>query len=228
MAPDPLGAASTAVAAAFGAVARLRQARGLHPRGAVVDATLHVTGTATPTGSEWVDRPPDQRVVVQLSRRAGLPPPLPDLLGLAIRSTGPDGDTADLLLSGSGRRRVLRHLIAPAVHPLRAGYSSLVRFRTDTGPLLVGAFPADGGLELAVARTRGAWERFALLELDARPEDRQDADLHFDPDRPPPGLRMPAALARFREPSYVASRRAYHAGGGGDGDRMPALRRRRG
>ena len=99
---DLARAAGRLVAVPLGAVARRRHGRPMHPRGAVFDAVLDRTGSLPPWGVPWLDEPAREDVVVRLSRGAGLPAPLPDLLGLAVRVPG-DDDPVDLLLTSAGR-----------------------------------------------------------------------------------------------------------------------------
>jgi hypothetical protein len=200
---------SSATSALFGTVARWRGARALHPRGAVQPATVHRDGLASPTGVVWLDEPGEDRVLVRFSRSAGLPHPLPDVHGLALRITVPDGSVADLLLSSTGRLPGLRHVLRPAVSPM-GGYTCIVPFHTPTGALMIGAFPEGDGFSLQVAPALGCWRRFGRLELDIAPmagRDREDLDL--DPAlHPLPGLRMPSWLVALRGPAYRASRDA--------------------
>lgn len=88
-----LDAASRAVASAGGQVLRaatgaltLRPAaKPFHPRGHVVTATLHRFGAEPRTGAEWLDTAGVDEVLVRQSRAIGLPAPLPDIFGLAVR-----------------------------------------------------------------------------------------------------------------------------------------------
>jgi hypothetical protein len=206
----------------FGGVARVRGDRALHPRGGVRAATVRRDGLAPPTGVPWLDEPGTDRVLVRLSRGAGLPPPVPDLLGLALRIGWDDGRFSDLLLTTAGRVPVSRHVLRPARDPYRAGYTSIVPFRTRTGPLMVGAFADDAvspaGFVLSVASVGGNWRRFGHLDLvNGDAEQRPDGsgvpqpDLDFDPVlHPVPQLELPDWLARLRAPAYRASRRARH------------------
>src|SRR5687768_8860748 len=95
------------VGAAFYAAGRLRRGRRkpLHPDGAVLPGTLRRSGAPTTWGTPWLDATGEHEATVRLSRSAGLPPPLPDILGLAIR-VRVDNRDADLLLSTTGRGRV--------------------------------------------------------------------------------------------------------------------------
>ena len=215
-----VGAVAGSVSGAvFGAVARARGRRGLHPRGGVLTATLHREGLARKTGVPWLDDPGEEPARVRLSRAVGLPPPLPDVLGLGVR-VAPDGVPGDLLLSTAGRGRLARHVLRPARSPWRSHYTSIVPFGTPTARLMVGARPEPGGFALEVAGPGEPWRRFARLavapHMPAAEEvddgERDDQRLALDPVlHPVPGLEMPAWLARVREPAYAASRRARYA-----------------
>jgi hypothetical protein len=217
--------AGAAIAVAFGAVARARSAKGLHPRGAVYRGRLHRQGIAPATGVPWLDAPGQDEVLVRFSRGAGLPPPLPDALGLAVRILNGPGEPSDLLLSSTaGRAPVLRHLLAPRRDPRQCAYTSIVGFRTPSGPVMIGAFPDGAALSLAAARPGGPWQAFGRIDLEATPStEGADADVDFDPMlHEIPLLHMPDALARLREPSYRASRRARRDGGTPGGARETA------
>src|SRR4051794_32427081 len=97
----------------LGALARLRRGKPMHPRGAVFSALLerHGNEAANPVGVPWLDLPATEAAVVRLSRGAGLPAPLPDLLGLAIRIPAARAPI-DLLLSTTGRGPLARLLPA--------------------------------------------------------------------------------------------------------------------
>jgi hypothetical protein len=178
----------------------------------VLAGTLHRHGLKEPASVPWLDEPGEDAVLVRFSRGAGLPPPLPDLLGLAIRLTAPTGAACDLLLTSAGRAPGARHLLRPAIDPQRASYTSLVPFNTPAGDLLVGAFPEAAGFSLAVAGYRDSWRRFADLALpEPGSENAEQPDVDFDPVlHPVPGLAQPGWLARLRAPAYGASRRARH------------------
>lgn len=200
------------VAAAFGTLARLTGRRALHPRGVVVDAVLHREGLHPPSGAAFADEVPadglaEEPVRVRLSRASGLPPPLPDVLGLAMRLTTRDGSPGDLLLSTSAPAPVARHLLVPRRDPWTATYTSLAPFAAPDGPLMVGALPiGDQAFALTVATPRGRWRRFAVLALPSL-DGAEDDSVGFDPVlHPLPGLGMPRGLRRLRRDSYAASR----------------------
>lgn len=88
----------TPVERAFGTVARLRGARGLHPQGVAFEgqAEVHPAGVVlAPTG--------DAEVVVRLSRGIGVPHPAPDFNGVAVRFVDAHGSGRhqDVLLTTS-------------------------------------------------------------------------------------------------------------------------------
>jgi hypothetical protein len=213
------------VAVPLGAIARWRGGKPMHPRGAVFDAVLQRHGGSGEWGVPWLDEPGIDRVVVRLSRGAGLPARLPDLLGLAVRVPGEDGPV-DLLLSTTGSGPVTRFLPvlrrdAAAVH------SSIMGYRSDAGTVRLAAFPEAGhlpaepgpaarevaagdgpGFTLAFARGLGDWQPFGRLTLTA-PASPLDPDVGFDAvQNPPPGLVPDGPLARFRAPAYARARAA--------------------
>lgn len=222
---DPAQWAGRLVAVPFGAVARWRRGRPLHPRGVVLDAVLERHGSAPPFGVPWLDAVGTDEVVVRLSRGAGLPAPLPDVLGLAIRMTGDAGTPVDLLLSTSGRGPITRRV--PVLRSeATATYGSIMAYRSTVGPVRIAAVPearglpsdpqpvartADaGGIVFGLAAAVGAeeWRPFARLRTTGvrRP---LDLPLRFDAVRnAPPGLPATGPMARFRAPAYATARAA--------------------
>jgi hypothetical protein len=173
----------------------------------------------------WLDAAATEDAVVRLSRGAGLPSPLPDLLGLALRLPSDSGSPIDLLLSTTGRGAITRLLPAPR-RDTAAVYSSIMGYRSDAGTLRIAALPEDDGVpsepvplaedvgreglsfRLAVARGLGPWRPFGRLVLGEAtgpldPGIRFDAVLH-----PPPGLVPDGPMARFRAPAYAKARAA--------------------
>ncbi len=231
--------AGRAVAAPLSALARRRRGKPMHPRGAVVTGILERTGGAD-TGVAWFDRPARDDVTVRLSRGAGLPPPWPDLLGLAVRVPTAERPV-DLLLSTTGRGALARLLPVPR-RDARGPYSSIMGYRSPAGTLRLAAW-ADGpvpsdphpllsalrerevAFTLAVARGLGPWRAFATLTLGG-PLEEPDPDVRFDAVRhPPPQLHADGPMARFRAPAYARAqeeRAAAEEGGTGTGARLPA------
>ncbi len=223
---DLTRAAGRLAGIALGALARLRRGKPMHPRGAVFSAVLERHGSGDGGwGVPWLDEAATDVAVVRLSRGAGLPAPLPDLLGMAIRLPSAGDPPVDLLLTTTGRGP-LRRLVPALRRDTAAVYSSIMGYRSDAGTLRIAALPEDDdvasepapladevareGLSftLAVARGRGPWVPFARLVLGA-PAEPLDPDARFDAVlHPPPGLVPDGPMARFRAPAYARARQA--------------------
>ncbi len=197
----------------LGAVARWRSGKPMHPDGVVCHGVLERTGSTPPWGVPWLDEPATSPVLVRLSRGAGLPASLPDVLGLAVRLGGPADERIELLLSTTGSGRLGRLVPVPRRDPA-TGYGSIMGYRTDAGTMRLAAAgertsAASGEalvFVLAAARGTGPWRPFARLTLgsEVRPPDpdpRFDAVLH-----PPPGMVPDGPLARLRAPAYASAR----------------------
>src|SRR4051794_802394 len=104
--PDLPDVAGRVVAVPLAALARLRHAKPMHPRGVLFRAVLDRQGLGV--GIPWLDETGTDDVLVRLSRGAGLPPRLPDLLGFALRLPGEP--PVDLLLSSAGQGQWARRL----------------------------------------------------------------------------------------------------------------------
>ena len=214
-----------AVSAAFAALARLRGARALHPRGIVLEGTLRLTGARC--GVPILDDGGTLPVLARLSKGGGLPGRLPDVLGLAVRvpdAAGP-GRPLDLLLSTAGAQGPARLLPLPALR-WQATYSSLMRYdvagrarlfvarpQAPTAPLA----PSLARLEaataahplvftLSLAGLRGPLLPLGSLELrgPARGDSRSLRFLHTNT---VPGLRPRGLLAQVRRAAYAGSQR---------------------
>ncbi len=200
------------VGAAFYAAGRLRRGRRkpLHPDGAVLPGTLHRDGAPSTWGTPWLDATGDHEATVRLSRSAGLPSPLPDILGLAIR-VRVDGRDADLLLSTTGRGRAGRFLLQPRADPGRGFYTTLLPYRSGRGPVLIAAegepprpLPTDPAgvadhltaqpmrFTLSCAAPGGPWERFGTLDVGV-PEGLADSGGSSKP--PGSGASVDAAIS---------------------------------
>lgn len=206
----PAGAALGGLFRAAGAVRPA--AKPLHPRGDVVSATLTRRPADEPTGVAFLDTPGRDVVLVRRSRAAGLPAWLPDVQGLAVRVPRPDGGHGDLLLASTGLGTISRFLLVPARGRTRA-MTTLLPYGTPTGPVLLAAvpLPTEGSgpeeYDMAWARPRGGWHRWARLTLGPAPG--PEALLSFDPvTHPLPGLAHPAWVRRLREPAYRGARRS--------------------
>jgi hypothetical protein len=188
------------VAAAFGGIARLRRARGLHPRGPTFDATLTLDERLGGLG-EGV-----HPAVVRLSRGAGLPAWAPDVLGLAVRVVV-DGSRQDLLVSSSHHGSRLRHLPLPARRFDDAFFTTLTHVAVDGRRTMVAA-RGDGPGRFQVLRPVGGWWEpvGAVVVGEPRP-DAEDAALDMDPWHIAAGIVPLGFLSALRRSAYAASRR---------------------
>lgn len=211
----PAAVLGRALAVPVGVLARLRGGKPMHPRGVVLEAVLERTGTMPPWGVPWLDERRTDRTLVRLSRGAGLPDRLPDLLGLAVHVPA---DDVDLLLSSTGGGRVTR-LLPVLRRDAASAYGSIMGYRTSAGTLRLSALGMReaGGLVfvLTAARGTGPFRPFARLEIGA-PVPAGDPDVRFDPvRRPPPGLVPDGPMARLRAPAYLRARVGRDADGSG-------------
>jgi hypothetical protein len=197
--------------AVIAAVARERPAsKPLHPRGSVGRGLLNRLGGDVRSGTAWLDEPGQDEVLVRLSRSVGLPPPAPDVVGLAVRvPTGP-GAFGDLLFASTGKGPLSRFVVTPTWSPYRRTMTTLLPYRTQSGPVLLSADRIDDRtVELCWARGSGRWHRFGTLQLGDESVSDQDADVSFDPVRNKlPGLEAYAWVRGVREPSYRSARRS--------------------
>ena len=187
----------------------LRPARKpLHPAGRVVTGRLHRHGLDPPTGVVFLDTPGDEPVLVRESRSIGLPESFPDIHGLAVRVTNPDDSPGDLLLATTGWGRVTRFVLSVSRTTYGRPMTTLFPYRTEAGPVLLGArsdYP--GVVQLACAIGGGPWRSFA--ELTIAQQDAPDPTISFDPVMHQiPGLEQYSAVTRLREPAYRAARRS--------------------
>lgn len=134
--------------------------------------------------------------VVRLSRGLGLPAPLPDALGFALRLPdvyGP-GRHQDFLLASS-----VGPVVRLARDPWAGPYSSLLPYRGGGERFLLRALPLEPGRVRLLAGSRP----LAEVEL-GEPEDVEG--LGFDPWNCGGGLVPHGFLNRLRAPAYVGSR----------------------
>jgi len=207
-------AAAAAGAALAGGTRALAAGRGavkpLHPKGVVRHATLHRHGLEPPLGVAFLDRSGTDEVLVRESRAAGLPSPLPDVHGLALRVLGADGAAGDVLFSTNGFGRLARFLLVPTRTTYGRPMTTLLPYDTVAGPVLLGVQAVEQDrLEVSFAVGTGEWRPFGVLELSDR---ESDEDLSFDPVRNTlPGLAQYAAVRRLREPAYATARASREA-----------------
>lgn len=197
--------------AATGILAARPAAKPLHPRGTLVQGTLHRFGDGPRTGVEWLDQADDDVVLVRQSRALGLPAPFPDVFGLAIRVPTEGGHHGDLLFASTGLGRLTRFTLTSARTPHRRPLTTLLPYRTPTGAVLLSAvFLSEINVDLAWAVRSGAWHTFAELVLDEAPVDETaDRLVSFDPVKNvPPGLETYDWVRQLREPAYMTARRS--------------------
>ncbi|HJQ04368.1 MAG TPA: hypothetical protein VJ872_02915 [Nocardioides sp.] len=176
----------------------------LHPRGVLTSGTLVRPGTTRPCGVSWLDERGTDPVLVRTSRAIGLPAPLPDVAGLAVRVPSGAG-FADLLLASTGWNLLGRHVLVPAVRR-RQPLTTLLPYRTAIGPVVIGARPTGSDtLRLSWARVGHRWNALGTLTLDAERAD--DTRISFDPVlNRPDGLEQYPWVALLRERSYALAR----------------------
>jgi hypothetical protein len=175
----------------FTAVARLRGGRPLCRGGIVFDATLRLHGTSRFWGVPLLDDSAELRGIARVSRAVGLPPPLPDVLGLALRwerpartAAGFDGDgngngkgdlpegigepaIAELLLATTGHGLLGRHLPRVTTRFSPGFYGSLLPYAAGDRRILLGAVAPRAETVPAdiAALARAVAERAMTLEL---------------------------------------------------------------
>ena len=231
-------AAAPAVAAGFYLLAVLRSKRSLHPTGVGYRGWL-VVGDDHPGRPEVPLFHPGttQPALVRFSRGAGLPEPLPDALGVAVKLPGAygPGKDQDLLLTSSIDRPLLRRLLFPATSFVRGAFSTalpyemggkrvvllLVPAHTD-GSQSAGAVrrggpgalaeldaAAAGGLrfELRTASSFGPSQPVATLTTGQPLPAEQTEALRFNPWTTGPGFRPAGWLNLLRDTAYNASQR---------------------
>lgn len=213
-----------ATAAVFGSLSRLRGARVFHPLGVAFEARWEPARDATradhaPLGSR--ERP----AIVRLSRAVGLPPSVPDILGVAVKVLdvhGPGRDQ-DLLLASVGRGPVASRLLVPRWRFAGTPFSTILPY--DLGgqrTAVVARVRAAGSSayrDLASAAAPQADVRVSAatggdlgwVRLGDRLPQTVADDLRFDPWHTGETLRPVGGLNRLRRPAYQASQRGRGA-----------------
>jgi hypothetical protein len=229
-------AAAPATAAGFYALAALRRRRSLHPTGVGYQGQL-VVGDGPGRPSVPLFQPgAAHSALLRFSRGAGLPEPLPDALGVAVKlpdAHGPGADQ-DLLLTSSTSRPLLRRLLFPARSFLGRAFSTALPYDLDgkrVVVLLVPVPPRNGrspggvdrgggamaelraaavvglGFELRTAGTFGPSRRLATLTVGQPLSAEQTQALRFNPWTTGPGMRPSGWLNLLRDAAYRASQR---------------------
>jgi hypothetical protein len=136
---------SAATAGVFATLAKLRRARGVHPHGIGFGGVLTLQ---TGPGLDLIPglgAPRSVPAVLRLSRSFGLPRPLPDLLGVAVKLPdmhGP-GHDQDFLLVSALDGRLSKYVPLPAPRYSWRAYSSLIPYRSDGRLVVPGALSAS-------------------------------------------------------------------------------------
>lgn len=217
------------VGSALASVSAARGARVFHPVGVAHRAVLTVyPEPGREYGVPLLDLPAEHRAVVRLSRAAGVPQGLPDVLGLAIRLLDVHGEGAhqDLLLNTAGRLPLARQVFVPATGVLERSYSSVLPYSLAGVRHYIGAQPVReaGGLlprfdaveraaeaallrfRIVVARPLGPWHHVATLRIDERLPDAEAEALSYDVFANTGGGIAPAGLLQtLRRTSYRMS-----------------------
>ncbi len=215
----------------FRGIKHVRRHRPLHPRGLRLDGSVVVHRHGLSSGISWIDEPGGGPATARVSRSAGTPDGLPDVVGLAVRfhhpESGPTPSTfSDILLSSTGWSFPFRYVLMPRLGVSRAPLTTMMPYRGEYGPVVLGArtlrpaglpsslrgFARSLGdspwqLGLYFATPRGAWQHFGTLTLQLNP-DGEERDLRFDAVlHPLAGAGTYEWARKVREPSYALSRR---------------------
>jgi hypothetical protein len=220
-------AAGPAVAAAFCTLAALRRRRSLHPAGIGYQGWLQVDDEAPARRGVPLFQPGAAHpAVLRFSRGAGLPEPLPDALGVAIKlpdAHGPGADQ-DLLLTSSTDRPLLRRLLFPARSFLHGSFSTALPYDLDGERVVLLLVPAPSGsgrsprgvarggalaelraaaagpgFELRTAGTLGPSQWLATLTVGQPLPAEQTQALRFNPWTTGPGIRPSGRLNLLRD-----------------------------
>ncbi|HEX2084323.1 MAG TPA: hypothetical protein VHF89_01460 [Solirubrobacteraceae bacterium] len=205
----PSPPAPGATARFWRAISSLRGGRSLHPHGVAYEATLTVTGGDH--GAPLLDVPGQHRAIVRLSRGVGLPKPLPDVLGLAVRIVDAHGPRRhqDFLVVTSVDAPLLHHLILPGpLGPYGQSYSSVLPYRVGGRLRLIGALPRRPDFDLAIAALSGRWEPFGRLRLGERLSAEASFALRFNVWNCGGGIRPTGPFQGLRDPAYRGSQAA--------------------
>ncbi|CAA9248472.1 MAG: hypothetical protein AVDCRST_MAG54-1865 [uncultured Actinomycetospora sp.] len=206
------------VGPAFGLGSFVRRARVFHPRGRTFAVTVDVPGDESWAGTVFGERA-SHHGLLRLSRGAGVPEPLPDLLGRALRVDLAAG-AQDLLLLSSAPAPGTRHVLVPARDYAGTHYSSISVFRLAGQTVVLGARAAEGHgplarldevsdaarrglhIDLLVATPLGPWTTVGTVTVHDPVPAEQSERLRFTPFHRAGGLE-PVGLTN------VVRRRAY-------------------
>jgi hypothetical protein len=226
------------LAAVFRLLSLLRRGRGLHPVGVGYSGCLEITPAARRfTGAPLLAPGARYDAVVRFSRGAGLPEPLPDALGVAVRlpdAYGPGRDQ-DFLVSSSADLPLARRLLFPARSFLHVSFSSVLPYRVGgrevvtvlrprPGPgrwprtgraladLSAAAATGDLAYDLRLAGSLGRSRTVGVLTVGGPLDPAATEALRFNPWTTGQGIRPVGRLNRLRRPSYPGSQQGRPTG----------------
>jgi hypothetical protein len=196
---------ATPTAGFWRTLTRLRRTRIFHPRGTAYEAVVDVPGGAG-TGVALFDEEATHAATVRFSRGVGLPEPLPDIPGIALRlrDVHGRGRHQDLMMNASIDRPLLHHVMLPA----RTGvFSTILAYDVAGMVRLFGARQDDGeeGFTLTLAPLFGRFAPIATVRLGAAlPPARAEA-LRFNPWHTGGGIRPAGPFQHVRAAAYRGS-----------------------
>lgn len=206
LAAVPGALAGAVLGATFGLTALVRRTKPLHPVGQVGTGVLDVTDPMPELGVPLLADKGSHSCLVRWSRAVGLPAPLPDVEGFAVRFDDP---TADLLFASTGSGPLTRFLLAPRAPGAHGPQTTLLPVASEAGPLMFRLTPeaASGQppsrLALSVATVGGDWETVGYLDCVWGP----DRPMRFDPvEHVLPGTQQYPVVRVLREPAYFMAR----------------------
>ena len=163
-------AAGPVVAAGFYALAALRRKRSLHPTGVGYQGWLRVPKEGPPrSGVPLFQAGATHQAILRFSRGAGLPDPLPDALGVAIKlpNAHRPGVDQDLLLTSSTDRPLLRRLLFPARSFVRGAFSTALPYELGSERVVLLLVPGPAGVGRSAGEADYRPVEGALAELRA-------------------------------------------------------------
>jgi hypothetical protein len=205
----PGRAAGALLGAGFGLAARVRRTKPLHPAGQVGSAVLDVTSPAPELGVPLFAGSGRHHCLVRWSRSAGVPSPLPDVEGFALRVRDAGaGRVADLLFASTGEGAVTRYTLRLRGPRSHGPMSTLLPVAGATGSLMFLVEPLDDDdpprrWRLSVADAGSAWRTLATLTVTWG----SDEAVRFDPVlNLLPGTGQYPLVRALREPAYARAR----------------------
>lgn len=209
LATVPTALVGTVLGAGFGVAARVRRNKPLHPVGCVGSALLEVTTPAPRLGVPLFAVAGRYECLVRWSRSAGVPAPLPDVEGLALRVLDIGGGRpADLLFASAGEGSITRHTLLLRGPRSHGPLSTLLPVVGDTGSLMFLVEPLDdedppARWRLLVSDAGSDWRAVGTVDVTWG----DDEAVRFDPvENQLPGTRQYPLVRVLREPAYAMAR----------------------